>query len=49
MTEVLGCAFVFQVHEVPRARFYQVKIAGRGGPSYSYEDMVNAGWKVTLH
>jgi len=43
-----GCAFRFTVQRLPVAASYTVTVGQRGGLPYSYADLKNAGWKVTM-
>jgi hypothetical protein len=47
-TSSTSCRLSFVVEDVPRADFYTVEVGGRGGPSYSYEDLDDAGWEIDL-
>jgi len=41
------CRYVFEVDVAPAA-FYTIEVAGRGGPTLSHGDLVDAGWNVEL-
>jgi hypothetical protein len=43
-----GCAFQFAIRSLPVASSYTVTVGQRGGLPYSYADLKNAGWKVTM-
>ena len=43
----LACAFPWSV-EVKETDFYFLKIAHRLGPTYSLNDLISMGWKVSL-
>lgn len=47
MTSVV-CRFTFTVEELPRSDFYQVDVAGRDAPSYTFEEMQAANWTISL-
>ncbi|MEY3305726.1 MAG: PASTA domain-containing protein [Pseudanabaena sp.] len=42
------CSFKFQVNNVPKSNFYTISVGNRRGVNYSFDDMKNMGWKVTL-
>jgi glucose/arabinose dehydrogenase len=43
------CHFVFTVENLPKAAFYKLSVGRRGAPTYSYSDLVAAGWKTDLN
>jgi hypothetical protein len=45
-----ACVFDFTLHNVPKAKFYRVSAGNsvRGGPEYSYADMKDAHWSLSL-
>jgi len=43
-----GCAFHFSVNSLPVASSYTVTVGQRGGLPYSYADLKNSGWNVTM-
>jgi len=45
--EGAGCEFTFTA-SVPETDFYEIQVAGRGGPAYSFEDLEAADWTVSL-
>lgn len=42
------CTWSFTIADVPDAKFYKAKINHRDGPSYSYADLEQRGWKIEL-
>jgi hypothetical protein len=42
------CRFPFTVLDVRDADFYEVRVAGRNGPTYSRQDLELPGWSVHL-
>jgi hypothetical protein len=40
------CTFSFEVESTPNADFYQVRIAGRSGLTYSRDELARANWRV---
>lgn len=43
-----GCIFAFALRPIPDAKFYQVKVNQRGGPSYSFAELEARNWQVEL-
>ena len=43
-----ACDFDFSVPLSTTADFYTVDVAGRGGPTFSHDDMEQSGWSVGL-
>jgi len=43
-----GCVFRFRIQPLPVAAAYTVSVGRRGGLRYSYADLQNAGWRVTM-
>jgi hypothetical protein len=43
-----GCKVSFTVPDVPKAKFYQLKVGTHGAPSYSYSDLVGRGFDVSM-
>jgi hypothetical protein len=43
-----ACRVDFQVDDIPKADFYQVKIGTHGGPSYTYEQLSSQDWFLSL-
>jgi hypothetical protein len=44
----IACTFTFTVDDVPKADFYSVEVGDRGDLSYSYDEMVENSWYVSL-
>jgi len=42
------CIFYFQVDSVPKSDFYTIEVGRRGGLNYSFEEIQNQNWKVSL-
>lgn len=45
---IVKCAFNFQVDNVPKSDFYSIEVGHRGQLNYSYEEMKNKNWEVSL-
>ncbi len=43
-----GCAYTFEVADVPSADFYAVSVGRRGELTYSKSEMAAQGWKVSF-
>lgn len=43
-----SCTFPFTVSGIPEAPFYSVEVGRRGALTYSFADMVGAGWVVAF-
>jgi hypothetical protein len=44
----IACTFPFTVEDVPKADFYSVEVGDRGDLSFSYDEMVESDWYVSL-
>jgi hypothetical protein len=42
------CHFTFEFSGVKKADFYKLSIGRVPGPTYSYQDLVNANWQMTV-
>ncbi|WP_052672457.1 PASTA domain-containing protein [Aliterella atlantica] len=42
------CVFEFQVDNIPKSDFYSIQVGRRGQLNYSYEEMKNKNWEVSL-
>ena len=43
-----GCTMSFKIDNIPKASFYSVEVARRGKVTYSFDRMVESGWRVGL-
>lgn len=48
MDFLIQCEFDFQVDEVPRSDFYSVEVGRRGELNYSFQEMEEQNWTVSL-
>jgi hypothetical protein len=43
-----GCEFLFDVPNLPRAKFYRIEISHRGQVNFSHDDLEKENWYVKL-
>jgi hypothetical protein len=48
LVSMIECRLYFTVEDVGRADFYTVEVSGRGGPTWSRDEMVELDWSVAL-
>jgi hypothetical protein len=42
------CRVLFEIADVPKAEFYQLKVGTHGAPTYTYEEMQAQNWNLSL-